>query len=171
MLRFLKIVLIISSIIALLNFFIKRVLFIGINTSPSIEEKYLLGLKVFHSIDRGNLIVFIPEDRIFKLIGLEKPKGTFYFVKKVVCLPGDRLSVNPRTREFFCNGKFIGKALTISCKGYKAPIFIWNGTIPKGYYFVMGETKCSYDSRYWGFVRIDQIKAKIYIAFGHLDAN
>jgi len=150
---------------------IYRIFFIGINTSPSIEEKYLLGLKIFHSIKRGDLVAFVPKDRIFKLIGLKKPKRAFYFVKKVVCLPGDKLEVNPETREFFCNEKFIGKALAISCKGYKAPLFVWNGSVPNGHYFVMGETKCSYDSRYWGFVKKDQIKAKIYLTFGHLNAN
>jgi conjugal transfer pilin signal peptidase TrbI len=171
MLRFLKIIAISSLVVLLLELFIYKFLFIGVNTSPSIEEKYLLGIKSFFSIGRGDLVAFIPEGRIFKLINIEKPKGEFYFVKRVVCLPGDMLTVNPQTRKFFCNGKFIGKALTVSCKGYKAPLFVWNGTIPKNRYFVMGETKCSYDSRYWGFVKRNQIKAKIYLTFGHLTAN
>jgi len=148
---------------SLLNLLFTKFLYIGINFSPSLPQKYLIGVRNTRDIKKGDLIVFRFKGDDFA------PKGLQFF-KKVVCVPGDKLEVNPQKREFYCNGKFIGRALNYSCKEHK-PVypFVFNGTIPKGKYFVIGTDKCSYDSRYWGFVDKSQIVAKILWTFGRLE--
>jgi len=80
-----------------------------------------------------------------------------FFIKKISCLPGQTLVYNKETREFFCDGRFIAKAKERFLNGEKAVAFDFKGTIPEGKYFVLGDHKDSFDSRYWGFVDIKEI--------------
>jgi conjugal transfer pilin signal peptidase TrbI len=57
---------------------------------------------------------------------------------------------------------YIGKAKEYSLKGDKLDKFDYSGVIPKGYCFVAGHHKDSFDSRYWGFVKKSEVKAKAY---------
>lgn len=76
------------------------------------------------------------------------------------CLPGERLEVSDRM--YYCNGEYLGKAKEYSLRGEKVDNFVWDGVVPSGRIFVMGEHRDSLDSRYFGF-----IEAKDVIAVGH----
>jgi len=81
--------------------------------------------------------------------------------KKVVCVEGDRL-VNKGPR-FYCNGQAIG---TAKAKGRKKQVlkqFVWDGEIPKGMFFLSGEHKDSFDSKYWGFALVGKTTKVIKI--------
>lgn len=72
-------------------------------------------------------------------------------VKKVGCQAGDHLSC--QEGQFFCNTVPICKALP----GIKP--FEFNGTVPEGKVFLIGDSLDSYDSRYFGFIEEGAIDA------------
>jgi len=72
--------------------------------------------------------------------------------KKLVCWQGDMLTM--KKREFFCNGKTMGKAKLKSTTGKRLPLFKFSGEIPQGMAFASGSHIDSFDSRYWGLLNI-----------------
>ena len=155
------IILSIFTLVSLLLLWIKQNFEIVINNSLSINKKVLIVLRT-KNVKVGDLIVF-------RFKGSEiAPKG-LRFIKRVVCGPGDFLEV--KNDEFFCNGKFLGKALEYTCKDHKKiDNFQFSGIIPKDKFFVMGETLCSYDSRYWGFVDKKSVEGKAILSFGKVES-
>lgn len=82
------------------------------------------------------------------------------FVKRLACSEGDFLE--SRGRDFYCNGRYIGTAKTKDKKGKPINLlFQYKGRIGKGDYFAIGDTKDSYDSKYWGFVKKEWIIGKV----------
>ena len=80
--------------------------------------------------------------------------------KRVLCGPGDLLSTNGG--DFYCNNRFLGKAVNYSSSLKPVSVFSYNGTVPKGHFFCMGNHERSYDSRYFGFVRATDVEAILY---------
>ncbi|MCR6574441.1 signal peptidase I [Campylobacter insulaenigrae] len=100
-----------------------------------------------------------------KIVYFTFPKDTPYykknekFAKYVRCEAGDVLSTS--YLNYYCNGKFLGSALTTDSKNNKVDNFVFNGIIPEGKYFVLGTHPKSYDSRYWGFIDKELIKGVV----------
>lgn len=85
-------------------------------------------------------------------------------VKRVSCVEGETLRV--KGSDYFCNGnELIARAKEKSMSGQALKAFQFDGTIPKGFVFVAGDNPNSYDSRYFGLVSINAIKAKAYPIF------
>jgi len=78
-------------------------------------------------------------------------------IKKIACAGGDKISMRGET--FYCNGREIAIAKTHSIAGEKLPRFFHNGHIPEDRIFVTGQHRDSYDSRYFGFVKKEEVKA------------
>lgn len=137
-----------------------------------LASKFAYGLKIpftdtyFYKGDdprRGDIIIFkYPND------------PSVDYIKRIVGIPGDVIEV--RDKQLYRNGQpvkesFIRHSDPDSIEPLRdnyAPV-----TVPEGKYFVMGDNRDnSLDSRFWGFVDRDAIRAKawrIYWSWGGLD--
>lgn len=137
-----------------------------------LASKFAYGLKIpftNHYIykgsdpERGDIIIFpYPND-----------PGVDY-IKRIIGVPGDVIEV--RDKQLYRNGAPVKEAYIrhTDPEGIEplrdnyAPV-----TVPPGKYFVMGDNRDnSLDSRFWGFVDRDTIKAKawrIYWSWGGLN--
>jgi len=130
---------------------------LAINASPSIDSKVFLVIERIEPRcgELGAFYFNVPNNPYWK-------EGT-RFVKRFVGCPNDLLEV--RGRGFYVNGKLVGTARTQDSHGVPVSQFAWNGKIPDGYYFVLGDNPRSYDSRYWGFVKKEWIAGRAYPLF------
>ena len=112
---------------------------------------------------RGDVVVFIfPQD----------PSKDY--IKRVIGLPGDRIQIT--NKQVFINGKLFKTPQAV----YDDPVVIpapqdTTGPardnlgpleVPANSYFVMGDNRDhSYDSRFWGFVPLDNFRGKALIIY------
>jgi signal peptidase I len=114
---------------------------------------------------RGDVIVFeYPED----------PSKDF--IKRVIGVPGD--VVEGKDKKVYVNGKQyenpheVHKEKDIIPKEMNPRDTFGPVTVPAGSYFVMGDNRDrSYDSRFWKFVRRDQIKGLAFIKYWSWDSD
>jgi signal peptidase I len=112
---------------------------------------------------RGDVIVFeYPED----------PSKDF--IKRVIGIPGD--VVEGKEKKVYVNGALyenpheVHKEKDIIPKEMNPRDTFGPVTVPEGSYFVMGDNRDrSYDSRFWKFVRRDQIKGVAFIKYWSWD--
>ena len=119
----------------------------------------------FGKVQRGDVIVFIfPEDR------------SKDFIKRVVGVAGDTVEV--RGKKIYINGKqvedphahFEGddpqNILPASRDDYGPT------KVPENHLFVMGDNRDrSYDSRFWGFVNLDDVRGKAFLIYWSWDGS
>lgn len=112
---------------------------------------------------RGDIVIFqYPND------------PSIDYIKRVIGVPGDTIEV--RDKQLYRNGQPVKEAFIRHTdpdgieplRDNYAPV-----KVPEGKYFVMGDNRDnSLDSRFWGFVDRDAIRAKawrIYWSWGGLD--
>jgi conjugal transfer pilin signal peptidase TrbI len=108
---------------------------------------------------RGDLIVYRFDGA--ELMHLKKGQR---FFKRIVGVPGDRVSVEDR--RVLVNGTDVGIAKRYTLDGHRleplAP-----GVVPPGYLYVQGTHEMSFDSRYResGLVHVSQIIGKVHVIF------
>ena len=133
---------------------------LAINPSDSVRYTLFFINKVPAKVKTGDYVIFTPERPEYKdpyIIGKT-------IVKKITCDSGHRLS--ERGQDYYCDGKiWLGRAKEMSLHGHPLRNFVYNGVVPAGYCFVSGSNINSYDSRYWGFLRKSDIKARAYPVF------
>ncbi len=97
---------------------------------------------MFHSPARGDVVVFVAP-----------PQPTLDYVKRIIALPGDTVSVDNgiptvngvALKEFYVDPHNMGASPTDK--------LVHNMVVPAGEYFVMGDNRAeSFDSRSWGFL-------------------
>ncbi len=135
-------------------------------------NKFIYGTKIpftdkkimkFRDPRQGDVIVFeYPED----------PSKDF--IKRVVGLPGD--IVEGKDKQVYVNGKpycnphEVHKELEVIPKEMNPRDNFGPITVPPDSYFVMGDNRDrSYDSRFWKFVKVSQIKGLAFIKYWSWD--
>ncbi len=75
--------------------------------------------------------------------------------KRLRCMPGDRLET--KGRQHYCNGVLVSEALYKTIRRQPLTLFEYNGDIPNGMVFMLGDNPRSFDSRYNGFIKYDSL--------------
>jgi signal peptidase I len=137
-------------------------------------DKLAYGLRVpylgrrilsFGNPARGDVVVFVyPVD------------PTKDFIKRVIGLPGDVVAI--RDKRVFVNGMrqpdmhaYFADGLENAGGGRPRDEF-GPVTVPPDHIFVMGDNRDrSYDSRFWGFVSLDEIKGKAFLIYWSWDGQ
>jgi len=84
-------------------------------------------------------------------------------VKKVGCLPGHDLRV---TKDgAWCDGRYLMSVPDRNSRGLPVAAALFDGQIPSGRVFLIGDIPKSYDSRFWGVVPITQLTHIVRFAF------
>ncbi len=86
------------------------------------------------------------------------------YIKRVVGLPGDRLSI--RNGQVIRNGKPEPDGFAVACDGASECNFPRTFTVPAGDYYMMGDNRPdSLDSRFWGPVPKGWIIGKAFFTY------
>lgn len=120
---------------------------------------------VFRKPKRGDIIVFkYPEN----------PSRDF--IKRVIAIEGD--VIESRNKVIYVNGQPVQEPYIQHTDNSTRPGGIEPRDnfgpyiVPKGKYFMMGDNRDqSYDSRYWGYVDIKEIKGKAMIIYWSWDSK
>lgn len=137
--------------------------FFGLDPLPGIIPygRYLFRIEPVH---RGDVIVFV-----------FPPDPTKDFIKRVIGLPGDKIEIRgetvylnghkmPDPHAYFELGK---NRLMIAPRDKYGPV-----VVPKHEIFVMGDNRDrSYDSRYWGFVPINNVEGRAMFIYWSWNAD
>ena len=93
------------------------------------------------------------------------------FIKRVIGLPGDTVEI--RNKVVYVNGKRLEDPYVVHRDQNIIPGERDNFgpvTVPEGSYFVMGDNRDgSFDSRFWGFVKREQILGKALVIYWSWD--
>jgi signal peptidase I len=130
---------------------------VGISETRSLEHTvFLLGYHHPREIERGEYLQF----------GLKGDPhvGDRVLIKRVVGVPGDEVETTADGR-YLVNGVLVAVAKPYSLEGERLTWFRFRGQIPAGRYFVCGEHKDSYDSRYFGLVDARDVVSMAYPVF------
>jgi len=87
-----------------------------------------------------------------------KDKEGQLFLKRVGCVPGETIK-RTEAFDFYCNDRYLGRAITKDSKGNPLEITSFEGVLPEGKYFMVGDIAKSWDSKYYG--PIDQSKFRV----------
>jgi signal peptidase I len=120
----------------------------------------LIGEKIFafSTPKRGDVIVFIfPRDR------------SKDFIKRVIGLPGETVEI--RDRNIYIDDRLIEDPWGVySSWGPKGPDPYGPTVVPPDSLFVLGDNRNnSQDSRYWGFVPLDDVLGEAFIMYWSWD--
>ena len=136
---------------------------VNVVVSDSLSHRIFLIFNVPAKIETGDYLVFKYNNghRFLDKFIVKSLSDHNMLTKQVGCAPGDVLMVDD-DRRFSCNGKPLGQALKTDSSGDVLPLFVFNGVIPQGSYFMIGSNPRSFDSKYFGFVRKNEIFYKAY---------
>jgi signal peptidase I len=119
----------------------------------------------FGQPQRGDIAVFIyPEDK------------TKDFIKRVIAVGGDTVEI--RNKKVFINGEAIDDPYGVHVEDVIYPTSIQRRDnlgpikVPEGTIFAMGANRAqSYDSRFWGFVKLEDVIGKAFIIYFSWDSD
>ena len=99
----------------------------------------------------------------FRVNGIGHGFDGLLFVKMVGAIPGDRVEI--RNDELFVNGSRRDKLWLIKTLKKQPGDFDRAFIVPPGEYLMLGTTPESFDGRYWGTVKKEQILGSAYPIF------
>lgn len=130
---------------------------LSVATSASLGHRVFFLLPRPDKIQSGDYLVFRHQDLLQVQPGLNP--AIELMIKKAGCLPQEQLESDAQSR-FFCKGSFLGQALPTDSTGKALPRFSFNGPVPEGKLFMVGEHPRSFDSKYFGFINAQDILHK-----------
>ena len=134
---------------------------ISVTITPSLNKRlYWINHNPAH-VGHGDYVLFHFRNEKIASIMTDKSR---HMMKIIGCDEGETLTVDAN-KNFCCNGEYLVKAKDLSLKGEPLQHFRFNGKIPEGLMFVMGQHKDSYDSRYFGLLEKTRVIAKAYPLF------
>lgn len=112
--------------------------------------------------NQGNDVMGEPHARACDVA--QRQPASVTFVKRVVGLPGDHLSIlNGRVMR---NGRPESNHHTVACTGDASCNFPGTIVVPKGEYYLMGDNRPdSDDSRFWGPVRRAWLIGQVFFSY------
>ena len=124
------------------------------------DNEYLLTDKISYRLNtpkRGDVIIF------------KAPKNEEYdYIKRIVGLPGEKISINENNQIVIDNQIFDEPYLDPGIKTFPG-VFLEAGktvTVPENQYFTLGDNRPhSSDSRDWGFVPKENIIGKAWLRY------
>lgn len=162
-----KALLFLSIIFFILGFLNKNLEFIYINTSNSLPYGFYLSLPI-DKIHRGDLLLmcldsntaFLAKKRHYISKG-SCPHQSAPLGKYVQALNGDMVTVNKE--GIYVNYQYIekSKSLKIDALGRPLPLSLNNKILKKDEFLVVNSQENSFDSRYFGVIKKEQILSRI----------
>ena len=99
--------------------------------------------------------------RLRPLAGKDKRSQEFTWAKRLAAVEGDTIEIT-KDGKFLVNGKVQRDSLPLASKLGKEPEdFARREVLKKGELYFLGDTETSYDSRYWGPVKVTQLRGKV----------
>lgn len=133
--------------------------YLVLNLSPSMEKGIYL-LKEIDELKKGDVVVLnIPlniRETIYSRGYL--PKNIKTLLKEVVAVEGDKVHVTHN--KLYINGEFKGEIAEVDSKGRELVSYVKDGVLKSGEVFLLGKGENSFDSRYFGVVKKNEILKK-----------
>lgn len=134
------------SVVVILNaFFISPAIVHGPSMEPTFyENDTVLIYHLNRDFEAQDIIIY--------------DRGDALLIKRLIGLPGDQLKVD--LTGVYLNG------VNLEVDGYESEYHLYDGVIPEGYCFIMGDNDSqSNDSRYFGLIKEQDILGKVLIKF------
>ncbi|WP_234573580.1 conjugative transfer signal peptidase TraF [Rhodohalobacter sp. 614A] len=130
---------------------------VAINTSESLPIGiYFITQTSGKEVGKGDLVLFYDEEINKKAAERKYIREGHMIGKRVAAVGGENIRVGPK-QTTLSGIPVSGKAPRTDSKGRPMQRFLYNGVVPDGTVFLLGDTDNSYDSRYYGFVEISKI--------------
>lgn len=124
---------------------------VAVTVTPSVRRRiFWLTAPRYHLAD-GDYLLFEMKD---PWSGRARDR----IIKEIGCAPGEMLE--NRGPDYYCDGRFLGRALAADSTGAQLPRFVFHGRVPADRFFMMGDHPRSYDSKYFGFISRERIRAR-----------
>ena len=99
--------------------------------------------------------------RLRPLAQNDKEPREFTWAKRLAAAEGDKIEIT-KDGKFLVNGTLVRESLPLAAKLGKEPeYFSRRQVLKKGELYFLGDTETSYDSRYWGPVKVTQLRGKV----------
>lgn len=134
---------------------------IKINTSKS-EPLGIYLIVSKNNLNKNDYVMF--KNNVNDYTSLAVKRNYMYrhnvFIKNITGITGDHIKIT--TDACYINGVYMGKVYNKDNKNRPLHIFMTNTIVPEHYYFVTStRIDNSYDSRYYGLIPEDKIKARL----------
>lgn len=99
--------------------------------------------------------------RLRPLAEKAKEPREFIWAKRLAAVEGDTIEIT-QDGKFLVNGTVVRNTLPLAAKLGKEPgYFSCKQVLKTGELYFLGDTETSYDSRYWGSVKVSQLRGKV----------